>query len=217
MIAVAAASLAGTGAAVAESSHGHSPTFSHGVRGDGAARGQDDLSAAATYLGLTESDLQTKLRSGKTLAEVANATDGKSASGLIDALVQAGRKHITALVNSSAPFARAHGHGTPHGGLSAAATYLGLTESALMTKLQSGETLAQIADSTSGKSKAGLVAALVADEKSHLDQAVKDGRLTQAQADSIAANLEERIAQLVDGTLPHHPDGPPPDDGLPPA
>ena len=52
-----------------------------------------------------------------------------------------------------------------------------------MTELQSGKTLGEVADATSGKSKAGLVAALVADEKSHLAQAVKDGRLTQSQAD----------------------------------
>jgi len=78
-----------------------------------------------------------------------------------------------------------------------------------------------IADATPGKSKAGLVAALVAHEQSDLNQAVKDGRLTQAQATAMAANLEERITKLVDGTLPSHPDGAPPGDndgdGPPPA
>ena len=82
-----------------------------------------------------------------------------------------------------------------------------------MTKLQSGKTLGEIADATTGKSKAGLIAALVADEKSHLAQAVKDGRLTQAQADTMAANLESRITDLVNGKLPPHPDGPRPGDG----
>ena len=86
-----------------------------------------------------------------------------------------------------------------------------------MTKLQSGKTLGEIADATTGKSKAGLVTALVADEKSHLAQAVKDGRLTQAQADTMAANLESRITDLVNGKLPPHPDGPRPGDGPPPG
>lgn len=236
-IAVAAASLAGAGAAVAESSHPHSTTLSHGLRADGPAGMHDDLSVAATYLGLTESELQTRLRSGKTLASIANATDGKSADGLIDALVagaktniaadvSSGRltqtqadqilsgltEHITARVNSTGPPGGPHGPG----GLDAAATYLGLSESALRTQLQSGKTLGEIADATSGTSKAGLVAALVADEKSHLAQAVKDGRLTQSQADAMSATIEARVTDLVNGTMPARPDGPPMGDGGPP-
>lgn len=243
VIAVAAASLAGAGAAVAESSHSHSTTLSHGLRAGGPAGMHDDLSVAATYLGLTESELQTKVRGGRTLAQVANATDGKSAGGLVDVLVAAAQKniaadvssgrltqsqadeilsslkqHITARVNSTGPPGAPHGRGGPHGGLDAAATYLGLTKTSLMTQLQSGKTLGEIADATPGKSKAGLIAALVADEKSHLAQAVKDGRLTQSQADSMAANIETRVTDLVNGKLPARPDGPPPgDSGPPPA
>jgi hypothetical protein len=246
VIAVAAASLAGAGAAVAESSHTHSNTLSHGLRTGGPGGTQDDLSIAASYLGLTESELQTTLRSGETMAQVANATDGKSADGLIDALVAAAKnhiaadvssgrltqsqadgilsglkQHITARVNSTGPPGGPHGRGGPHGGLGAAATYLGLSESDLMTKVQSGETLGEVADATAGKSKAGLIAALVADEKSHLTQAVEDGRLTQSQADDMAANSEARVTDLVNGNLPARPGGPPPGsgppDGAPPA
>jgi hypothetical protein len=43
--------------------------------------------AAATYLGLTQQALFAELRSGKTLAQVATATNGKSVSGLEDAMV----------------------------------------------------------------------------------------------------------------------------------
>ncbi len=235
MIAVAAASLAGAGAAVAESSHTHSNTLSHGLRAGGPGGMHDDLSVAATYLGLTESELQTKLRSGKTLAQVANATDGKSADGLVDALVAAAQKniaadvssgrlaqsqadqilsglkqHITERVSSTGPPGGPHGRSGPHGGLDAAATYLGLSETDLITQLQAGKTLGEIAGVTSGKSKAGLIAALVADGKSHLTQAVKDGHLTQSQADSIAADIEARVTDLVNGQLPARPDGPPP-------
>ena len=243
-IAVAAASLAGAGAAVAESSHTHSDTLTHGIRGGGPGGMHDDLSTAATYLGLTESELRTKLQAGTTLAQVANATDGKSADGLVDALVAAARKHIAAdvsagrltqaqadrilsdlkqritnRVNSTGPPGGPHGRGH---GLDAAASYLGLTESDLMTKLQSGKTLGEIADGTAGKSKAGLIAALVADEKAELAQAVKDGRLTQSQADSLATDVESRVTDRVNGTLPprpdgdRHGDGPPMDDGSPP-
>lgn len=241
MIAVAAASLAGAGTAVAESSHSHSNTLSHGLRAGGPGGMHDDLSVAATYLGLRESELQTKLRSGKTMAEVANATDGKSTDGLIDALVAAAKQniaadvsigrltqtqadgilsglkqHITARVNSTGPPGEPHGRGGPHGGLDAAATYLGLSQSDLMNQLRSGKTLGAIADATAGKAKAGLIAALVADEKSRLTRAVKDGRLTQSQADGMAANIESRVTNLVNGKLPARPDGPPPGDGGPP-
>src|SRR4051794_7643648 len=49
----------------------------------------DELAAAASYLGLTQAELLTQLQSGKTLAQVADGTSGKSKAGLIDALVKA--------------------------------------------------------------------------------------------------------------------------------
>jgi hypothetical protein len=97
-----------------------------------------------------------------------------------------------------------HGHGD---GLAAAATYLGISQSALIAQLQSGKTLGEIADATTGKSKAGLVDALVAAEKTELAQAVKDGRLTQAQADQIASGLTARVTDMVNGVRPAHGPG----------
>ena len=51
------------------------------------------LDAAATYLGLTEAQLRTELRSGKTLAQIAKA-HGKTAEGLVQALVDAANKKL---------------------------------------------------------------------------------------------------------------------------
>jgi uncharacterized protein YkwD len=89
-----------------------------------------------------------------------------------------------------------------HGGhgddLDAAATYLGTTTSDLLTQLQAGKTLAQIA----GSKTTGLVAALVAHEKQEIADAVKAGRLTQAQADQIAPMLTQRVTDLVNGVRP---------------
>ena len=45
------------------------------------------LQAAATYLGVSAESLFAQLRTGKTLAQIATETSGKSASGLVDALV----------------------------------------------------------------------------------------------------------------------------------
>ena len=84
----------------------------------------------------------------------------------------------------------------PNDDFAAAATYLGLSQSDLQTALQSGKTLAQVADATSGKSAAGLIDALVAAEKTELAAAVTAGKLTQAQADQITTTLKDRFTSL---------------------
>jgi hypothetical protein len=89
----------------------------------------------------------------------------------------------------------------PGGGLSAAATYLGLSESELFQQLQSGKTLAQIANGTSGKSAAGLIDAMVEAQQSEIDAAVNAGMMTQAMADQITANLKARVTTMVNGSF----------------
>ena len=209
----------------------------HDGRGDHRGRGGDDLAAAATYLGVTQADLLTSLQSGKTLAQVAGATSGKTVAGLIDALVAAEKTElaaavtagrltqaqsdqiaagltarVTAEVNGTRP-ARGPGgpggfghHGPGGDELTAAASYLGVTEAALMTQLQSGKTLAQVADATSGKSAAGLIDALVAAGKTELAAAVTAGTITQAQSDQIATTLKARFTALVNNTRPPRDD-----------
>lgn len=100
----------------------------------------------------------------------------------------------------------AHGHGMHfmHGGLDAAADYLGVTEAQLRTALDGGKTLAQVAKSK-GKSVDGLVNALVADAKARLAEAVKDGRLTQAQSKAMQSGLKARITAQVNSTRPSRP------------
>jgi polyhydroxyalkanoate synthesis regulator phasin len=85
--------------------------------------------------------------------------------------------------------------------LDAAAAYLGMTESALREQLESGKTLAQLARDHN-KSVDGLVDALMAEANEHIAEAVKDGKLTQAEADDLVAGLKQRITDLVNGRLP---------------
>ena len=94
-----------------------------------------------------------------------------------------------------------HGGGPFGNGLAAATTYLGISESDLRSQLASGKTLAQIANATSGKSAAGLIDALVAAQRKQLDQAVSNGRISQATADQIASNLASRVTDMVNGTF----------------
>jgi uncharacterized protein YidB (DUF937 family) len=98
---------------------------------------------------------------------------------------------------------RGYGHFGFHG-LDGAASYLGLTEEQLRSELAGGKTLAQVAQAQ-GKSVAGLVDALVADVKEHLDAAVAAGRLTQAQASDLLSGLRDRITSLVNARVPDRP------------
>jgi hypothetical protein len=93
-------------------------------------------------------------------------------------------------------------HGPPLFGekLSAAADYLGLTEAELRTKLSSGRTLASIAKAR-GKSVDGLEQAILDDAKTKLDAAVKDGKLTQAEADQIFARMKSHVDDLVERSM----------------
>jgi len=62
-------------------------------------RGFGHLAAAATYLGLSDTELQTQLAGGKTLADVAKA-QGKSVDGLVAALVADEKKELDAAVTA---------------------------------------------------------------------------------------------------------------------
>ena len=97
--AVAAVALAASGAAFVLS-HSGSPSAASAAPGRGGvppagARpggGMDvDLKAAASYLGLTTSELRTQLRSGTTLATLA-AAHGRTTAGLVEAILAAERR-----------------------------------------------------------------------------------------------------------------------------
>lgn len=97
------------------------------------------------------------------------------------------------------------GHGEE---LTAAAKYLGLTEAQLRAKLVKGTTLAAIAKDQN-KDVAGLEAALVDAKKADLAQAVKDGKLTQKQADAIEKGIAAHVKDEVENGRPDHgPGGP---------
>ncbi len=85
--------------------------------------------------------------------------------------------------------------------LDAAASYLGLSESELRSQLESGKTLAQVARDR-GKSVDGLVDALVKSAKEQLDAAVAAGKLEKSDEVSILKDLESRLEELVNGTIP---------------
>jgi hypothetical protein len=89
----------------------------------------------------------------------------------------------------------ARGGGLVH----AAASYLGLTNAKLLSDLQSGKSLAQIAKAQ-GKSVSGLEQAIETAAKTRLDKAVSNGRITKAQEQQLLKALSAGIAQLVNQT-----------------
>ncbi|MGH2471368.1 MAG: hypothetical protein ACRDG6_03055, partial [Candidatus Limnocylindria bacterium] len=75
------------------------------------------------------------------------------------------------------------------------------------TKMQAGQTLAQIAAATSGKSRDGLVAALTADAQARIAAAQAAGTITADQATELTNELADKITRLVDSTRPKGPRG----------
>jgi hypothetical protein len=99
------------------------------------------------------------------------------------------------------------GHGPHHFGglLEAAAEYLGLTEAELREQLESGKSLAAVAESE-GKSTDGLKDALHAAVEEDLGAAVDAGRITQAQADEALQRFDERVDDLIARVPGERPD-----------
>jgi hypothetical protein len=197
-----------------------------GRRGPG---GGEDLTAAATAIGIPADQLRTELN-GKSLAQVAQA-HGKSAADVATALKNAAHTRIDQAVTAGRLTAaqaatqktavdqridqqvnevkQAGGRGFPggaggfgRGGFdpTAAATAIGIPADQLRTELQ-GKSLAQVAQAH-GKTAADVATALKNAAHTRIDQAVTSGRLTAAQAATEKTNVDQRIDQLVNQVLP---------------
>lgn len=94
-----------------------------------------------------------------------------------------------------------HHAGTWHGGWlgTTVTTYLGLQPAQIRADLRAGQTLAQIADATPGKSASGLVSAIMAAIKTKLDTAVTANKLSATTESSILANLNTKVTDVVNG------------------
>jgi len=75
------------------------PGFGHHGPGGPGGHGFPHLDAAAAYLGLSATELQTQLQSGKTLADIAKA-QGKTVDGLKTAITDAATKQLDAAVTA---------------------------------------------------------------------------------------------------------------------
>ena len=187
--AVALAAVAGGGAALAASHDWGSSDQRQAVINDAAGR-----------LGVTPTALQDAFKAAlkdQVEAAVKAGTLTRAQADAIEARIAAGQGLGFGGPGGPKGMGGMHRGGE---GLTAVATYLGLTEAQLRTQLQSGKTLAEVAKAQ-GKTVDGLVQAMVDAEKAQLDKAVQSGRLTAAQEQQIVAQLKQRVTDMVNGTF----------------
>ena len=186
--AVAGLAVAGAGGAYAATQFGSPQQENQAVLND-----------AAKQLGVQPSALSAALRQALENRVDAAVAAGRLTKAQGDELKQRIESGDVPLFGG--PGFGFHEGGALFGGLDAAASYLGLTEAQLRTQFQDGKSLADVAKAQ-GKSVDGLIQAIVGDAKTKLDAAVKAGRLTQSQADSILAGLKSRVTDFVNRTPP---------------
>jgi hypothetical protein len=194
-VAVLAVVAGGTTAAVTAAQPAHHARAAH----------PGPLAAAAGYLGVTNAELRSELRSGRSLAQIAAATPGKSRAALIEAMLAAGRSRLAAALAELPTRVGSLVDRVPGTGSHAAPPalrYLGIKPRALRQELRSGRTLGQIADATPGRSAAGLIEALVAARTARLQAAVAAGKLTPAQESRRLAHLRRRVTAAVNASRP---------------
>jgi hypothetical protein len=181
---------------------GHLRAPGGSLREAGAVRRDQRL--AAEYLGLSPSDLRQRLRTGESLGEIASATRGRSAAGLIEVLV-ARREAALAATGRSEAIARARAAVTAEvrrarratESLRTAAAYLGVSEATLRSGLRSGRSLAELA-AAHGKSRSGLIDALTALKVKRLHVALAKREISPAEAKTALDTLHEGVLRIVD-------------------
>ena len=180
-----------------------------GTKPAGHIRGESGvLDAAAKALKLTTQQLTDKLSDGKTtIADVAKQQN-VDVNTVIDAIASADRGRISSIVNEPWPKFADRGAGRHGGsgirlgaGLDAVAKALGISTADLKTELAKGQTIAQIAKAKNVDLNK-VVDALVADASARIDEAVKAGHITKAQADKLKGDLKTRITDAVNNGFP---------------
>ena len=81
--------------------------------------------------------------------------------------------------------------------IATAARYLGIAPARLRAQLRSGESLAQVAEATPGRSLSGLTAAVLAAREARLGTQLASGRLTEAQRQKQASTLSQRVDEQL--------------------
>jgi hypothetical protein len=185
------------------------------TKDDGKQAEQVILDDAAKRLNVTPEKLREALSAAQDAQLDQAVKDGTLTQKQADA-IKARRKQSGCVLGGPPGF-RGRGPGPgfgPHRGgiVLDLAKALGITREQLHERLRDGKSVADIAKAQ-GKSLDDVRAAVKADAKRRAGQAVKDGDLTQAQADQLLSHLVDALDHLGDAPPPmfrhRHRDGPP--------
>lgn len=186
--------------------------------------------AVAKFIGIDANTLKTERQSGKSLVQIAEA-NGKTESDLFnyiyslhksqtDQLIKDGKitqeqadKHDSKMQEMVKKMINDTHVGRPHdkgqfakgfkNGMDSVAKFIGIDANTIKAERQSGKSLVQIAEAR-GKSEADLLNYMYDLSKTHVDQLVKDGKITQEQADKRLANMKDRISKMINNTQVGH-------------
>lgn len=224
------AALAGQAYAAAADTQQSSASTDTSAKGTMKKRGgaqKLDHAAIASLLGVTEEELRTAQREGKTLATLAGEK-GIAVQSVIDLLAKQLTANLDAkladgsltqdqystekaevsakaaeLVNRvSGGKGGFGGRGGTHLDKEGIASLLGMTADNLKTGLRAGKSLATLADEN-GVSQQSVVDLVTSGLAAELDKRLANGKITQTEYDSRKAGLADQALEIVNGT---HPD-----------
>ena len=212
VVATAAVGILAVGIVGATQGRGNSdtPNTTTGVvdqMGTGTATMEEYIAALAKNLGITEEKLKAAITTTANGFIDQAVTDGELTQEQADAIKAAIASGGFKGLGLGGFGLRGFGHGH-HEGFGGAlkvvsddvAAYLGMTTDELHTALERGKSLADVAGDQ-GKDLDGLKKVITDGAKAQLDQAVKDGNVTQIQADAIAKRLGDNLDNLVNKTF----------------
>jgi uncharacterized membrane protein len=177
LVALMLVGAVGTAVVYAQSSTPPAPHWGKG-RGPGGWHGplsSAQLDAAAKALGMTSDDLSAALKNGKTLQQL--ATEKGVDLKVVMQAMQVVRPTMLGPTE-----------------LEAAAKTLGMTTDDLSAALKSGKTFQELADTAGVQLQTvqdAIKAARTDQIRTQIEQAVKDGKLTQAKADWLLEGLDK--------------------------
>jgi len=190
---LAAGLLAGTGAGLILQMSGSAGAVGTSITATTVEGDTSDTATDAARAAEREARLQEVL---KPLVDDGTLTQAQ-ADSVVETLVAAG------------PMGGGRGGHRGGPGLSVVATRLGMTEAEVRDAISNGQTLAQLAEAK-GSTPQALIDAILADHKTHLDEKLTAGELTQEEADAKLVEATTRVTDFVntDATKLMGPDGP---------
>jgi hypothetical protein len=115
-------------------------------------------------------------------------------------LTQAQLDSVIETLVAAGPMGGEHGGRGGRGpGLEIVASTLGMTPEEVREAISNGQTLAQLAEANGSDGQA-LIDAILAEMKTHLDEKVAAGDLTQEEADAKLAEATTRVTEFVNNT-----------------